>query len=103
MMWIFAAVLAFAGPNPPGSVRYALAETPSLRFADAEIAGPLLAAGEMVFVVCEDGTRLRVRRGNTYGWIEANAVTEEAPAVAAPEIDLSGIDLSKLNLPPKTP
>lgn len=58
---------------------YTIAETPSTRFPDADVAGPSFDANLRVEVLVHDGDRLRVRDGDDYGWIAASAVTASAP------------------------
>lgn len=79
MFWLLLTALALA-ENPQGSVRYLTRDTASVRFADAETPGPALIAGDMVIVLFDDGARVRVKKGEGYGWVPADALAEAPPA-----------------------
>jgi hypothetical protein len=79
MSWLLFVALAFA-ENPRGSVRYVVADVVGARFPDADTAGPMLATGDMVIVLFDDGARVRVRKGDGYGWVAAEMLSETAPA-----------------------
>ncbi len=74
--------LIFGGSAWAADVVYATAEVASVRFPDADTAGPTFAKDARLEVLVEDGDRLRVREGDKYGWIDATLVTTEAPAAA---------------------
>jgi len=50
----------------------------SLRFPDADVTGPTFDEGDSVTVLFVTGDRLRVWKGNDFGWINASAIA--APA-----------------------
>ena len=53
----------------------------SLRFPDDEkVQGPFLSAGDEVEVVFEEGDRVRIRKGTTWGWIPRGVTAQQAPA-----------------------
>jgi hypothetical protein len=64
-------------PLPPSALVLGLdvapiAEIASARFPDAQVTGPTFAAGESVRVLFVDGARVRVRKGDRYGWVPAD-------------------------------
>jgi hypothetical protein len=54
-------------------------EASSQRFPDADVAGPVFAAGTRLEVLVREGDRVRVRAGEDYGWVSASLVTAVAP------------------------
>ncbi len=71
--------------------RWAVSDVDSKRFADDDTAGPTFKAGDELLLIVTDGSRVRVRRGDRYGWVPASAVTAEAPAPAPASLDLLGL------------
>lgn len=69
---------------PKGPVMYAVSDVVSTRFPDAETAGPELTAGDEVVVLIAEEGRIRFKRGASYGWVPAEALTDQAPEAAAP-------------------
>lgn len=69
-----------------GDTVFAKAETPSVRFPDADEEGPKLAKDSRLVVLVVEGDRLRVMdaKDQTFGWIPSSAVTAAAPA---PDLD----------------
>jgi hypothetical protein len=76
----------------PASSRWTVAETPSRRFPDAEVAGPTFPAGATVIVLVTDGDRVRIQKGELVGWVPASALTDQPPAPPT---------LPPLELPPR--
>ena len=75
---------------------WAAAETPSVRFADAETAGPTFNADDELVVLVRDGDRLRVARGTRMGWIPAPPVTDVAPVKDVVVPGLESLDMGSL-------
>ena len=75
-----------------GDQVYALDETPSTRFPDADDAGPTMHKDSRLVVLVVDGDRLRVMASidESFGWIPASSVTLERPA---PDLDALTRDL----------
>lgn len=87
--WVFAVLALTLGAEAVAEDAYVAAETPSLRFFDADIAGPTFASNTKVEVILRDGDRARVREGDSYGWIAAAALS------AAPADPMSDPELMK--------
>lgn len=66
-----------------GDTVFAATDTPSLRFPDAEDAGPTLAKDSELVVLVVEAERLRVMAvsDTSFGWIPTEAVTTERPPV----------------------
>lgn len=77
------------------------ADTPSMRFPDADTAGPTFKANERLTVLATEGARIRVMGNAEYGWIPRTAVTDKMPEGADPlgSLGLEGLDLEGLDLP----
>lgn len=71
---------------------WAKAETKSLRFPDAQTAGPTFQKDTRLQVLVREGDRLRVHAGDSYGWIAAADVTDVAPPTPA----FSEADIQKM-------
>lgn len=67
--------------GPTGEPRWVVADVEAKRFAEGDEAGPALKAGDEVELVFTEGDRVRIKKGDRYGWIAASAVTEEAPEI----------------------
>ncbi len=107
-MWYFALVsLALAqtpggmllpgGPTAPqagnATSRWTVAETPSLRFPDAQTPGPTFEAGLLVVVLVTEGSRARIQKGDLVGWVPVSALTDQPPAPAPlPALELPKIE-----------
>lgn len=100
-------VLLFAAPAlafDAGETVYAKATTPSVRFADADEAGPTFDGDSRLTVLVADGDRLRVMSAQGgFGWVPETAVTTVVPASQRVDLeallknmDLEGVDMSKL-------
>lgn len=76
--------LGFAAPAFAQDAQWVVADTPSVRFADADTAGPAFKKDEKVEILAHDGARVRVRDGDSYGWIAATALTSTQPAAPSP-------------------
>lgn len=75
------------------------AETPSVRFPDADTAGPTFKANERLTVLATEGNRIRVMGNAEYGWIPKSAVTDKMPEGADPLGSLGIPGLEGLELP----
>lgn len=64
-----------------GDTVWVVEEIRSERFADAAVTGPVFRPGEPVTVLFVEAARLRVRKGDRYGWVPSTAVTSEDPAM----------------------
>lgn len=71
-----------------GDTVFALADTPSTRFPDAEEEGPTFTPGSKLVVLVAEAGRLRVMSSadNSFGWIPESTVTAEKP-----EIDMDAL------------
>lgn len=76
---LFVMAMAIPSVGWAQDVVWATAETPSVRFPDAEVAGPTFSANERLTVLARDGARIRVMGSAEYGWIPAAAVTATMP------------------------
>jgi hypothetical protein len=80
--------LTIPGLNGPsvgsGKGRYVQVDTPSKRFADSDVAGPTFQEGAAVIVLVEDGARVRISKGDDYGWVPKSVLGESMPATPAP-------------------
>jgi hypothetical protein len=85
----FALVLALLGLSLPaaaqsqGEQMKLLEEVDSKRFPTDGTPGPTFQKGDLVTVLWVEGDRLRVFRGNRFGWIPADKV-EPAPQSTPP-------------------
>ena len=89
-LWVLS-LLIFGHVAWASDVVYPTAEVTSVRFPDADTVGPTFAKDARLEVLVQDGERLRVRDGDNYGWIDAAAVTSEAPPTSdgAQNLDIS--------------
>jgi SH3-like domain-containing protein len=56
------------------------------RFINEDIEGPFLSSGTRVNVVIKEGDWVRVRNGESFGWVRATNLSETEPAaVVIPE------------------
>ncbi len=78
---------------PAGSVRYAARDVPTIRFADATVPGPMLGTGEILIVILDDGALVRVKKGDSYGWVVADALVEEPPTPPMPDFPMPDFPL----------
>jgi len=84
-----------------GATVFPITDVHSVRFPDVTVTGPLFLANQSVTVLYVEADRLRVRKGDRYGWVPREEVTTEAPvtdapALGSPSFDLEGIDLQAL-------
>lgn len=94
-MWVLLSSFAFAQAPPalpPGfdlsaftppvraESRWVVSAVTADRFPDAAGGGPALAVGDRVELIVEENGRARVKLGDRYGWVPAEALTSEAPA-----------------------
>ncbi|MFK7931128.1 MAG: hypothetical protein AB8H79_23285 [Myxococcota bacterium] len=65
-----------------GDTVYATSDTPSLRFPDADDAGPMVNKDTELVVLVVEADRLRVMttQDKAFGWVPADAITEERAA-----------------------
>lgn len=77
LLWPFPALAA--------EIVWATDTVESVRFADADVKGPTFEAKARLEVLFRDGDRVRVRRGDSYGWIPAAKTTATAPEGAETE------------------
>lgn len=77
-------LLSIAFAQEPAEQAWLVEDAPSLRFPDAEVAGPEFDAEQRVTVLFREDERVRVRSGNDYGWVPAEVLTTEAPEGAEP-------------------
>lgn len=68
--WLSGAALA----QDVGSTVEIVADTPSLRFAGEDVAGPVFNEGQQVRVVAAVGGQIRVVGGDRVGWVAPSAV-----------------------------
>jgi len=66
--------------GPTGPVRYATQEIASVRFLGEDVKGPVFQAGERLELITEKDGWVRVRQGDRYGWVPADALSAEPPA-----------------------
>ncbi len=108
MRWMMSALLlvglsvssapsAWAQDHATGDEVFMVSETRSERFADADHAGPTFRDAESVTVLYVEGDRVRVRKGDRFGWVDATKVTADSPVVNsnAPAFDTTAIELSR--------
>ncbi len=76
---LFVVAMAFPSVGWAQDAVFAKAETASVRFPDAEIAGPTFSANARLTVLAREGDRIRVMGNAEYGWIPATAVTDVMP------------------------
>jgi hypothetical protein len=81
--WLFVASMLFGSSAFAAETVYATAEVASQRFLDADTAGPTFAKDARLEVLVREGDRVRVREGDSYGWVLASTVTSEAPEGAS--------------------
>ncbi len=68
-----------ASAQEAGDTVFAARDVETKRFADAPAAGPALSLGDRLTVLYVDGDRVRISRGDRYGWVAADALTAENP------------------------
>lgn len=85
---LFALVLALpAAAQEVGDVVELAESANSLRFYDADVTGPVFEAGVALRVLYVEGDRVRLRRGDRYGWVNWSELVFEAPAEPVPAIE----------------
>ncbi len=70
--------------TPRAEARWLTAKTTSKRFPGEAVDGPAFEQGERVEVIVADGSLVRVRQGDRYGWVPESVLTIEAPAAPPP-------------------
>jgi hypothetical protein len=58
---------------------WAVAPAEGVRWPDVPTVSVKLTAGDEVEVMVRDGDKVRVRKGNDFGWVAATALTDVAP------------------------
>jgi len=81
---VLLAALAVASPARAQESAWATRDAETVRFPDADTAGPKLEEGDEVTVLFREGDLVRVRKGDRYGWVEASVLTDTAPEGAEP-------------------
>lgn len=66
--------------GPTGAARYPTKEIASVRFLGEDAAGPVFQPGERLELITEKDGWVRVRQGERYGWVPADALSTEPPA-----------------------
>lgn len=66
--------------GPTGAARYPKKEIASIRFLGEDTKGPVFQAGERLELITEKDGWVRVRQGERYGWVPADALSDEPPA-----------------------
>lgn len=82
-MLLFLFSLAFAADL------WVTAPTEGVRWPDITTVSVSLAEGDKVEVLVRDGDKVRVRKGTSFGWVPATALTDAEPLLA-PTGDLGG-------------
>jgi len=88
---------AFAEPEV-GEQAWLTENTSSMRFIDAEVAGPEFVSGKAVTVLFVEGERARVKGEKGFGWVALTSLTSEKPAT--PDLDMDAMlkKLQNMNL-----
>lgn len=58
----------------------------STRFESAPTPGPEFEKGLRVFVLAREGDKVRVFVGDRFGWLAADKLTDEGPALTPPPV-----------------
>ena len=82
-------LLSEAGDVPRKA--YAAASLEAARFIDSEASSMVVPPGSEVEVVAEQGDKVRIRYQTSFGWVAADALTDQAPVAAdSVKLDLNG-------------
>lgn len=85
------ALLTFAPGLANAETLWARVAVDGARWPDAPTPVSVhLVVNDEVEVLVKQGARVRVRKGTDFGWVDASALTDVPPPVAAPAGDLPG-------------